>query len=122
MAGNVDEQGRRLMMSCGRRMTSLQAISSRKQQVLDAIGKTGTYEHTVDELQWGIRVAWRNAAKCANRKFWDEIMLLDYRHAQTPADMFEVRLSAHTVVQASFAVFYPRSVRCCLPSCVHWGV
>ena len=73
------------------RMADVQAISMRKQQILDSIDKTGTYEHTVDELQWGIRVAWRNAAKCANRKFWDEIVLLDHRHAETPAEMFEVR-------------------------------
>ena len=66
-------------------------MQQRMSEVLGSITRTGTYEHTAAELQWGIRVAWRNAAKCANRKFWDEIMLIDHRHAETPEDMFVVR-------------------------------
>ena len=68
----------------------VQAQSKRLDEVLEEISKTGTYQHTFNELQWAIRVAWRNAAKCANRRFWDEIMLLDHRDADTPAGMFEV--------------------------------
>jgi hypothetical protein len=34
----------------------------------------------------------RNAPKCSNRKFWEELRLVDGRHATSPAEMFEVCL------------------------------
>jgi hypothetical protein len=38
--------------------------------VKKSIHEAGTYEHTFDELEHGARVAWRNAPKCSNRKYW----------------------------------------------------
>lgn len=61
---------------------------ARKTAILAEIKETGTYQLTFDELQHGARVSWRNAPKCANRKFWDTIDLLDHRHAKTNEDMF----------------------------------
>jgi nitric-oxide synthase len=52
-----------------------------------------TYELTFDELQHGARVAWRNAPKCANRKYWDSLTLLDHRSAQSNEQMFAACLS-----------------------------
>ena len=54
---------------------------ARKAAILQEITDTGTYELTFDELQHGARVSWRNAPKCANRKCWDQLELLDYRSA-----------------------------------------
>ena len=53
-------------------------------QVFAELDAVGTYTHTLDELEYGVRLAWRNAPKCSNRKFWDQIRLLDARDAQTP--------------------------------------
>jgi hypothetical protein len=75
----------------------LQAKVARKKAVCDALARTGTYEHTFSELQWGARVAWRNHSKSAHRSHWNELMLLDHRSADTPAKMFEARLSMFAV-------------------------
>ena len=48
--------------------TSPKDEDARSSDILRSIAKEGTYRHTFDELQYGARVAWRNAAKCANRK------------------------------------------------------
>ena len=64
----------------------------RWEEIVTEVEKTGTYTHTFDELQHGIRVAWRNAPKCSNRKFWNEIKLLDKRNVKTNTEMFEACL------------------------------
>ena len=57
----------------------------------DSLARSGTYEHTFEELQWGARAAWRNHGKSVLRSHWNELMLLDHRAADTLAKMFEVR-------------------------------
>ncbi|KAG2450637.1 hypothetical protein HYH02_004477 [Chlamydomonas schloesseri] len=70
------------------RGNSEETKTERIKAILAEIEETGTYTHTFDELQHGARVAWRNAPKCSNRKFWEELTLLDYRHADTPEAMY----------------------------------
>jgi nitric oxide synthase oxygenase domain/subunit len=41
---------------------------------------------------WLLLWCCRNAPKCSNRKFWEELRLVDGRHATSPAEMFEVCL------------------------------
>jgi hypothetical protein len=53
-----------------------------------SVHATGTYEHTFDELQHGAHVAWRNAPKCSNRKYWQQLKLLDRRTAASNREMF----------------------------------
>lgn len=57
--------------------------------VLKSIEETGTYEHTFDELEHGARVAWRNAPKCSNRKYWEQLKLLDARNVTTNKGMYD---------------------------------
>ncbi len=56
--------------------------------IKESIYATGTYVHTFDELQHGTRVAWRNAPKCSNRKYWQQLKLLDQRMATSNKEMF----------------------------------
>ena len=57
----------------------------------------------------------RNAPKCSNRKFWEELKLFDGRKATTPAEMFEVcldvleRATLTCVTTANIAVFRPQT-------------
>jgi hypothetical protein len=37
----------------------------------------------------GARVAWRNAPKCSNRKYWQQLKLLDCRGVDTNRGMFD---------------------------------
>ena len=43
------------------------------------IEKTGTYEHTFEELVHGSRMAWRNSNRCIGRLFWSKMHILDAR-------------------------------------------
>src|SRR3712207_4039987 len=47
------------------------AAARRRRQVLGEIDRTGSYTHTGEELAYGARVAWRNAARCVGRLYWN---------------------------------------------------
>jgi nitric-oxide synthase len=64
----------------------------RWQEVKDAIARTGTYEHTFDELAYGAKLAWRNSSRCVGRNFWQNLNLRDMRHLETEAEMFQAIL------------------------------
>lgn len=60
-------------------------LARRIWQVRDDIAATGTYRHTPDELAFGARVAWRNAARCIGRLYWNSLRVRDRREVRTPA-------------------------------------
>ncbi|WP_370100735.1 nitric oxide synthase oxygenase [Streptacidiphilus sp. MAP12-20] len=49
----------------------------------------GTYTHTSDELAYGARVAWRNAARCIGRLYWRSLVVRDLRHLRRADDIAE---------------------------------
>jgi nitric-oxide synthase, bacterial len=63
------------------------AVTARRREVLAEIDRTGTYTHTPDELVFGARVAWRNAARCIGRLYWNALHVRDRRHLSAPADV-----------------------------------
>ena len=63
------------------------SIDYRMWQVRHEIDATGSYTHTVDELTYGARVAWRNSARCIGRLYWNSLRLRDRRHVTVPADV-----------------------------------
>jgi len=90
------------------------AMEARCKEIESSIHSTGTYELTLDELQHGARVAWRNAPKCANRSKWEELSILDLRAVRTNRDAFEgilelleQSLSSMATI-TSMAVFHQR--------------
>lgn len=52
------------------------------------IDSTGTYTHTSAELAFGARVAWRNAARCIGRLYWNSLYVRDRRHVSDPEEIF----------------------------------
>ncbi|MER5967108.1 nitric oxide synthase oxygenase [Streptomyces sp. NPDC002057] len=58
-------------------------VESRVRQVLDAIDRTGGYEHFPAELAFGARVAWRNSARCIGRLYWRSLVVRDLRHVSS---------------------------------------
>jgi nitric-oxide synthase, bacterial len=60
----------------------------RWREVEKAIAETGTYEHTLDELSYGARLAWRNSSRCVGRYFWQNLQIRDLRHLETEEEMF----------------------------------
>lgn len=58
-------------------------------QIEDQIIRTGTYDLTDEELLFGAKTAWRNAARCIGRIQWNKLKLFDYRHITTAKEMFD---------------------------------
>lgn len=87
----------------GRRLTEVRA----------AIETTGTYTHTVAELTWAARAAWRHAARCTGRDKWRTLRLRDRRGisdagqvaAETVAHLREATNGGH--VRSYVTVFAP---------------
>lgn len=59
----------------------------RLDQVRDEIDTTGSYTHTLDELTFGARVAWRNSARCIGRLYWNGLRVRDRRAVGAPAEV-----------------------------------
>ncbi|MFD6563019.1 nitric oxide synthase oxygenase [Micromonospora profundi] len=76
------------------RETGQTGFSHRWRNVRAEIAATGTWRHTVQELTYGARVAWRNAARCIGRLRWQSLQVYDCRHA-TDVNAARRALTAH---------------------------
>jgi len=65
------------------------SLRGRLREVFAAIDRDGTYTHTPEELQYGARVAWRNASRCIGRLYWRSLRVRDCRHLREPAAVAE---------------------------------
>ena len=64
------------------------AFELRWHEVAASIANTGTYCQTYEELAFGARLAWRNAARCIGRFFWRSLQVRDLRHLETEEAIF----------------------------------
>ncbi|MFD0714827.1 nitric oxide synthase oxygenase [Paenibacillus sp. GCM10027626] len=62
---------------------------ARIREVRESILRSGTYEHTSEELSHGAKMAWRNSNRCIGRLFWETLHVLDARKAETEEEMAE---------------------------------
>ena len=46
----------------------------RWEQVLEELKTKGIYDLTFEELEFGVRTAWRNAARCSARIQWENLV------------------------------------------------
>ena len=53
--------------------SNLSNLKDRLIEVADEINKSGTYTQTIDEIEFGVSVAWRNSNRCIGRLFWKSI-------------------------------------------------
>lgn len=58
-------------------------------EILTEIRSTGTYTQTFEELEYGARVAWRNAPKCIGRITWRNLVVRDRRDVIEPRAIFD---------------------------------
>ncbi len=61
------------------------SLRRRLRQVKAEIERTGTYVQTEAEVVFGARVAWRNAARCIGRLYWNGLRVRDRRAVRTPS-------------------------------------
>lgn len=58
-------------------------LEPRWAEIKQAVAETGTYVQTFAELEWGTRVAWRQAVRCIGRARWQSLVVRDARTART---------------------------------------
>ncbi len=63
-------------------------LLNRLRQVQLEVGESGYYEHTVNELAYGAKLAWRNSTRCIGRLHWSSLHVRDMRHLTTVEDVF----------------------------------
>ena len=52
-------------------------ILPRWEQVLEELKTKGIYDLTFEELEFGVRTAWRNAARCSARIQWENLVSIN---------------------------------------------
>lgn len=58
-------------------------------EIIHEIRATGAYTQTFEEIEYGAKLAWRNAPKCIGRISWKNLIVRDRRHVTEPAAMFQ---------------------------------
>ncbi|HWH01801.1 MAG TPA: nitric oxide synthase oxygenase [Pilimelia sp.] len=59
----------------------------RMAEIRAEVADTGTYTHTLEELTFGARVAWRNSNRCIGRLYWRSLRVRDRRGTADAADI-----------------------------------
>ena len=85
----IFEEAKDFINQCYRELDKEHAIASRLDEIWHAIGKTGHYYHTEEELIHGARMAWRNSNRCIGRFFWDKLDVFDQRDLSTSEEIFQ---------------------------------
>lgn len=62
-------------------------MEQRLTEILREINRSGSYEHTFEELEYGAKVAWRNSNRCIGRLFWNRLHVFDERQAATEEEV-----------------------------------
>jgi nitric-oxide synthase, bacterial len=62
-------------------------IDARIAEITQEIRYKGEYEHTLEELIHGAKMAWRNSNRCIGRLFWESLRVHDARLVETEEEM-----------------------------------
>ncbi|HBB35228.1 MAG TPA: nitric oxide synthase NOS [Cyanobacteria bacterium UBA8803] len=111
--GSVMKEAEAFLKQCYLEQGLPEVFLPRWQEVKEAIDRTGTYEHTYDELVYGARLAWRNSNRCLGRNFWRNLQVRDMRHVATEEDIFKVLVehikfaTNHGDLRSTITIFRP---------------
>lgn len=67
-------------------------IKNRLVEIENEIQRQGYYKHTIDELDYGAKTAWRNSNRCIGRLFWENLQVIDKRDVSTEDQIYEALL------------------------------
>lgn len=80
MDNSLLDQALRFLFQYGKEKgLSEETIYNRQRTITDEIELTGTYTHTLEEITYGAKLAWRNSTKCIGRLFWETLDVFDAR-------------------------------------------
>ncbi len=54
-------------------------LQKRLEEVKREIASTGSWVHTEEELNYGVKLAWRNNAHCIGKVHWQVLKVFDFR-------------------------------------------
>ena len=86
---SIEKEAEAFLKQCYLERGLPEVFLPRWQEVQQAIAKTESYQHTLDELSYGARLAWRNSSRCIGRYFWQSLKVRDMRHLKTEEEMFQ---------------------------------
>lgn len=89
IAKQLLEEATKFIKDCYNEIGKSDEIEARIGKIEAEIGKTGTYEHTFEELVHGSRVAWRNNNRCIGRLFWNKLHVLDAREVNDEKEVYD---------------------------------
>ena len=64
-------------------------FDKRIKEIEKEIEHTGTYTHTLEELSYGAKLAWRNSNRRIGRLFWDSLNVEDARNVDNERDFID---------------------------------
>src|ERR1039458_3331354 len=113
-AGSVDMDAAAEFIRLHRReVPGAGPVEARLREIRREISLTGTYRHTLEELEFGARVAWRNSSRCIGRLYWKSLKVRDRREVDTASGIAEecaghLRAATnHGRVRPTITVFAP---------------
>ncbi|KMY44116.1 nitric oxide synthase [Bacillus sp. FJAT-27916] len=113
----LKEEAARFISNCYKELGKEQEIANRIKEIKEQINKTGTYEHTFEELVHGAKMAWRNSNRCIGRLFWNSLHVFDARDA-LDEDIIAEALFHHIRyatndgrILPTITIFHPHRVR-----------
>ncbi len=78
----IDQVAQELGWSASKTQKRLKAIAHE-------VRATGSYTHTNEELDYGAKLAWRNAPKCIGRISWKNLIVRDFRHVTDANSIYD---------------------------------
>jgi nitric-oxide synthase, bacterial len=82
------EEAEQFILTCYSELGKTDEVAEhRVLEVKRAIAERGSYEHTLEELEHGTRIAWRNSNRCIGRLFWNTLHVIDARQIETEEEM-----------------------------------
>lgn len=67
----------------------LPQVEERLRDIKKEIDLTNTYTHSKEELEHGVRMAWRNSNRCIGRLYWKSLILNDKRNVKHSKEIFK---------------------------------
>jgi nitric-oxide synthase, bacterial len=91
--------------------------SKRIQEIAVEIERDGKYTHTIEELEYGAKMAWRNSNRCIGRLFWETLTVIDGREIGSEEGIFKALVehidyaTNEGKIRPNITVFHPERVR-----------
>jgi nitric-oxide synthase len=84
----------------------LDGSEERLDEIKKEIDTTGTYSHSFQELEHGVRMAWRNSNRCIGRLYWKSLVLNDKRNVSSSQEVFDA-LEEHLILATNKGKILP---------------